>query len=194
MDFLEEIQKQTERLIAELKWDDDQVNAFISQANRAISKTQNASNDETDSSLVTHSADYSGAFILFGGWTEICDHTVPSGTRGHKLYLAFGGLGVGGWDGDCDIEVDTEGSFEHDGKSYYTPTKHYGNNDWDGYNTAFTWFYDHVKSFMFMYLPVFMQPIPVFVYFDSSSNEIGISVPSCSISIGVGGGSVEVKS
>lgn len=50
-----------------------------------------------------------------------------------------------------------------------------------------------MKSFMFMYLPQFIQPIPVFVYFDGSSNKIGISVPNVSLSTGLGGGSVKVK-
>lgn len=51
-----------------------------------------------------------------------------------------------------------------------------------------------LKSFMFMYLPVFAQPIPVFVYFDKDSNRIGVSVPSVSLSCGVGGGTAKVKS
>lgn len=33
--------------------------------------------------------------ILFGGWTKIFDSVIPSGTRGHELYLAFGGVGAG---------------------------------------------------------------------------------------------------
>ena len=66
-------------------------------------------------------------------------------------------------------------------------------NDWESYNSGFDWFHDHVKSFMFMYLPIFAQPIPVFAYFDSNSNRIGVSVPNCSLSIGIGGGTVKVE-
>lgn len=108
------IQQQTERLISELKWNDKQIENFIVKVNNAVTKRlENNANDETDSSLVVHPAKYSGGFILFGGWTKIFDNIVPSGTLGHELYLAFGGLGAGGWNGDCDIELDTEGSFSY---------------------------------------------------------------------------------
>lgn len=193
--MLQEIQKQTERLIKELMWNDDQISSFITKANNAIlKKGKMLKNDDTDDSLVCHSAHYSGGFILFGGWTKIFDECVSAGQRGHELYLEFGGLGAGGWKGNCDIELNTEGTFEHNGKCYNIPTNHNGNNDWNGYNTAFTWFYDNVKSFMFMYLPQFCQPIPIFCYFDKHSNQIGISVPNCSLSCGIGGGTVKVKS
>lgn len=173
MDTLELIAKNTERLIKEFHWTEYQRERFIETANLAVSKmlakrSKQAINEETDNSLVVHEATYSGAFILFGGWTQIYDSTIPSGTRGHELYLAFGGVGVGGWSGDCDIELMTEGTF--------------------------TWFHDKVESFAFMYLPILAQPIPVFVYFDSSSTQIGLSVPDYSLSIGVGGGTVSVKS
>ncbi len=196
MNLLNAIQEQTERLIIELQWDNDQINNFVHQVNQSIrsnSGKNSGRNEETSNILVCHPGKYSGGFILFGGWTKIYDNLVPSGTRGHELYLAFGGLGAGGWSGDCDIEVMTEGSFEHEGKRYFIPVNHYGGNDWNGYQTAYTWFYDHVKSFMFMYLPVFAQPIPVFVYFDGSSNRIGLSVPNASLSIGIGGGTVTVE-
>lgn len=194
--MLNEIQKQTERIIQELQWSDEQVNAFIEKANRAINRNMElaVTNNELNNSLVTHPATYSGGFILFGGWTKIFDKTIPSGTRGHELYLAFGGIGAGGWKGKCDIEINTEGSFSHKGQDYAIPINHYGNDDWDGYNTGFQWFHDKVKSFMFMYLPAFCQPIPIFVYFDSKSHQIGVSVPNCSLSCGIGGGSVKVES
>lgn len=108
--------------------------------------------------------------------------------------MAFGGLGAGGWKGNCDIELLTEGSFEHNGIRYAIPINHEGNNDWEGYNRGFEWFYNNVKSFMFMYLPQFVQPIPIFVYFDRNSKRIGISVPNASLSCGIGGGTVTVKS
>lgn len=195
--MIDKIQEQTERLIRELQWDENQINSFVEQANKTIGvkmASRGVASNECDNSLVTHPATYSGGFILFGGWTHIYDKLVKSGTRGHELYLAFGGLGAGGWSGDCDIEIMTEGVFSYGGKTYAKPINHYGNDDFEGYKTGFQWFYDHVKSFMFMYLPVFMQPIPVFVYFDSGSKQIGISVPNCSLSIGIGGGSVTVKS
>ena len=195
MSLLLEIQNQTERIISELQWDESEITKFIQQANTAILKhTNTASNDELNYSLVTHDATYSGGFILFGGWTKIYDKTVPSGTRGHELYLAFGGLGAGGWKGNCDIELLTEGSFEHNGIRYAIPIHHEGNDDWEGYNRGFEWFYNNVKSFMFMYLPQFVQPIPIFVYFDRNSKRIGISVPNASLSCGIGGGTVTVKS
>jgi len=200
MILLEKIQEQSERLIDELKWDNEQVSSLIYQVNQTIAKNLStgqglAGNNETDSSLVTHAASYSGGFILFGGWTYIYDKVVPPGTRGHELYLAFGGLGAGGWSGDCDIEICMkEGTFEHNGKLYFMPESHYGNDDWSGYGTGYQWFYDHVKSFMFMYMPQFMQPVPIFVYFDGGSHKIGISVPNVSLSVGIGGGSVTVKS
>lgn len=196
--MLEKIHEQTERLIRELNWSEEQITGFINQANQAIAKNSSngvlqAANSSPDNKLVTHDASYSGGFILFGGWTYIYDKLVPAGTRGHELYLAFGGLGAGGWSGDCDIElILEEGAIDHDGKSYYAPKYHYYANDWAGYNTGFQWFYDHVKSFMFMYMPQFFQPVPIFVYFDGSSNRIGISVPNASLSVGIGGGTVSV--
>lgn len=196
--MLTKIQKQTERFINDLKWNEEQINSLVSQTNRVISKNLGANNtndDRPNDSLVTHPARYDGGFIVFGGWTNIYDQIIPAGTRGHRLYLAFGGLGVGGWKGDCDIELKLKDeTFTHNGMRYYAPANHYGNNDWDGHSTGYQWFYDNVKSFMFMYLPVFMQPIPVFVYFDGHSNSIGISVPNCSLSVGIGGGTVSVKS
>lgn len=208
MEYLSAIQAQTERLIKELNWTNDEIEKFISSANSAISNNiiksickntnkqivVNNLESEMDNSLVTHAANYDGGFILFGGWTNIYDKTISQGTRGHKLYLAFGGVGVGGWNGSCDIELLIEGGIDHDQRRYYTPQYHYGNNDWEGYNTGFQYFHDHVVSFMFMYLPQFMQPIPIFVYFDGNSNKLGISVPDCSLSCGIGGGTVSVKS
>ena len=193
--MLQAIQKQSERLIRELNWSEKQIQDFIDNVNAALTRKYGSeSDDSTDSSLVCHSASYSGGFILVGGWTKIYDKCVPSGQRGHELYLAFGGLGAGGWSGDCDIELITEGTFTYEGKVYNIPSNHYDNNDWEGYRTSFTWFYEHVKSFMFMYLPQFLQTIPVFCYFDKDSNRIGLSVPNCSISCGIGGGTVQVKS
>lgn len=193
--LLDQIHAQTLRVMGELKWSDAQIKEFASQVNRAISRKDISlkTDDETDWSLVTHDAEYSGAFIFLGGWTHIYDKVIPAGQRGHELYLAFGGLGAGGWDGDCDIEIMTDGSTVHDGKRYSIPVNHYGKYDWEDYKTGFQWFHDNVKSFMFMYLPIFIQPIPVFVYFDGDSKQIGISVPNCSLSCGIGGGSVEVR-
>lgn len=197
--MLSKIEAQTNRIIQELKWSEKEINKFVEDVNRALkrnSESKNGENDSTDNSLVVHAADYSGGFILFGGWTKIYDHVIPSGTRGHELYLAFGGVGAGGWKGKCDIELSTEGTFDHEGRSYLKPVNYYADrgSDWNNYSSAFNWFHDHVKSFMFMYLPVFAQPIPIFCYFDSKSNQIGISVPDCSLSIGIGGGSVKVES
>lgn len=196
-EFLDKIQEYTESLIKELKWDEKEVESLVNVVNKSFEKKLNASNggNEPDNSLVVHPGNYSGGFVLFGGWTTIYDHVIPAGTLGHELYLAFGGLGVGGWSGDCDIELITDGTFEYEGVSYVKP-KYYDKEKegWEAYNTGFKWFHENVKSFAFMYLPVFLQPIPVFAYFDKNSNRIGISVPSCSISIGVGGGSVTVKS
>jgi hypothetical protein len=193
--MLKAIQKQSERLVRELNWNEKQIQDFIDSVNDAFKRKCSGENDEAvDNSLVYHSASYSGGFILFGGWTKIYDKCVPSGQRGHELYLAFGGFGAGGWSGDCDIELITEGTFMHEGKTYNIPSNHYGNNDWDGYRTAFSWFYNNVESFMLIYFPQFFQPIPVFCYFDKHSNRIGISVPNRSISCGIGGGTVQVKS
>lgn len=196
-EFLNKIQEYTEFLIKELKWDEKEIESFVSVVNKTFEKRCNTSNggNESDNSLVVHPGNYSGGFILFGGWTKIYDHVIPAGTLGHELYLAFGGLGAGGWSGDCDIELITDGTFKHDGVTYVKPKYFYEhNNEWDSYNSGFKWFHDNVKSFSFMYLPVFLQPIPVFAYFDKSSKRIGISVPNCSFSLGVGGGSVTVKS
>lgn len=198
MDSLELLAKNSERLIKEFNWSKKQYDELVGTVNAAVNRALSTGkdNDETDNSLVVHEADYSGAFILFGGWTEIYDHAIPSGTRGHELYLAFGGVGVGGWSGACDIELMTEGTFTYDSKTYNKPINYYSDaskSEWEQYNTAFAWFHDHVKSFAFMYLPLFAQPIPVFVYFDSDSNQIGLSIPDYSLSIGVGGGTVSVK-
>lgn len=188
------IEQNTLRMMEDLKWSQKEVDDLVDKVNKTFKKRENLSDDDTDNSLVVHNANYSGGFILFGGWTKIFDHTIPSGTRGHELYLAFGGVGAGGWSGDCDIELLEEGSIIHDGKTYVIPQNYYDKgNDWDSYQTGFAWFHDHVKSFMFMYLPQFIQPIPVFVYFDSGSNRIGISVPNCSFSTGIGGGTVKVE-
>lgn len=188
-------------MIKELNWDEDEIYQFVETVNKVFNKRtiQTRSvmgNEEPDNSLVVHPATYSGGFILFGGWTKIFDSKIPAGTRGHELYLAFGGLGVGGWNGDCDIELITEGTFVHEGKTYNKPVHFYDegkDKEWESYNSGFKWFHDNVKSFMFMYLPIFAQPIPVFAYFDKNNVRIGVSVPNSSLSIGIGGGTVKVE-
>lgn len=194
MGRLEKIQKRSEKFIREAGWTQEETDRLVKQVNEIFTVKAGQAN-ENDNSLVVHPATYSGGFIVFGGWTKIYDKTVPSGTRGHELYLAFGGVGAGGWSGECDIEIMTEGTIEHDGKTYARPIHYYTDrgSDWDNCRSGYEWFYNHVKSFMFMYLPQFIQPIPVFVYFDGSSNKIGISVPNVSLSTGLGGGSVKVK-
>lgn len=196
--MLKKIEKQTRKFFKKHQWSEAEIEKFVSNVNDIFKRRseKNLQDEDIDNSLVVHAANYSGGFIVFGGWTQIYDHVIPQGQRGHELYLAFGGLGVGGWSGDCDIELITEGSFVHEGRRYRTPVFYYSDrgSEWDCYCSSYEWFYDHVKSFMFMYLPIFAQPIPVFCYFDSGSQKIGISVPDCSLSIGVGGGSVSVRS
>lgn len=139
--FLEKIQEKTVSVIKELNWDENEVNQFVKSVNNAFAKRvrNGVINGGPDNSLVVHPATYSGGFILFGGWTKIFDGKITSGTHGHELYLAFGGLGVGGWNGDCGIELITEGTFEHDGKTYNKPVHFYDKgNDWESYNAAST--------------------------------------------------------
>ena len=193
---LDAIYQNTKRMLEDMNWSQEQIDELVASVNRIMERKMNPkSNDETSSALVTHAADYSGGFIVFGGWTKFFDHTIPAGTRGHELYLAFGGLGVGGWCGDCDIEINCAGSYLHNGVRYFMPKNYYDKgNEWDSICSGFEWFHDNVKSFMYMYMPQFLQPIPVFVYFDKHSSSIGISVPSCNLSVGIGGGTVEVES
>ena len=193
---LDAIYQNTKRMMEDLNWSQEQIDELVNSVNRIMARRSGEADDDApDNALVTHVADYSGGFIVFGGWTKIFDHTIPAGTKGHELYLAFGGLGVGGWSGDCDIELIINGTCSHDGKRYLAPQYCYDRgNAWDSARSGFEWFHDNVKSFMYMYLPQFMQPIPVFVYFDKHSTKIGMSVPFCNLSFGIGGGTVEVES
>lgn len=193
MDFLPAIQKQTEWAIKELGWTQEQIDDFVNLVNSAMS--ENTATDVVDT-LVYHPAKYEGGFIVFGGWTRVFDQNIKKGLRGHELYLAFGGLGIGGWSGNASIQLTTdEQKFTHDGKLYKVPKYHYNKGDkWTSYNTGFEWFHDNVKSFMFMYLPVFEQDFPIFAYYDGKSRQIGLTLPSASISIGMGGGTVDVRS
>lgn len=54
----------------------------------------------------SHRCKMNGAFIVLGGYIKIYDDEVPAGMRGHELYLAFGGVGVGGMDGDGILTID----------------------------------------------------------------------------------------
>ena len=188
---LKRIERKTRKFMKKNNWSEQDVNDLVDFVNKVTEGL-----GDTNDSLVVHKATYSGGFIVFGGWTKIFDCVIPSGTRGHELYLAFGGLGVGGWSGDCDIELITESSYTKDGTTYSIPKYHYNDSqdEFENYQTGFRYFHDNVKSFMFMYLPQFIQPIPIFVYFDSSSTRLGISVPNVSLSTGMGGGTVKVES
>ena len=195
---LDAIHQNTMRMIEDLKWSQQEIDDFVNTVNGMFERQMGKVNDSVDTSLVVHDAKYSGGFILVGGWTQIYDATIQSGTRGHELYLKFGGLGAGGWKGKCDIELITDGTVIHDGKYYSKPKAEYcydqgEDKAWETAQTGFNWFHDHVKSFMFMYLPQFIQAFPIFVYFDGSSNRIGVSIPSASISCGIGGGTVKVE-
>lgn len=112
------------------------------------------------------------AFIVLGGYATITDYSVPEGTRGHKLELSFGGLGVGGICSDGVISIRTD--------------------SWEE-------FYDNVHSFA--YLATAPSPdIPTsklahtgIIFYDSNSKIVGVATPDNSADIGAGGGSVSVK-
>lgn len=191
---LKRLEKKTLKFLKKNNYTEEDINKLIDDVNTIFARR--SKDDGEDTSLVVHDAKYSGGFILFGGWTKIFDSVIPSGARGHELYLAFGGVGAGGWSGKCDIELIEDGTIEHNGITYIVPSYHYKNSkdDFENYSTGFDYFHDNVKSFMFMYLPQFIQNVPVFVYYDKHSNRLGVSVPSASIASGIGGGSVKVES
>lgn len=126
-------------------------------------------------SVVKHPANYSGGFILFGGWIKVFDLDVPGGTRGHELYLAFGGLGAGGWSGNGDLCV------------YMDKVA-----DWND-------FYNRVRSFM--YVDIFDaedpddDPGPGLLFYDGHSTVIGgLAFGEGCHCFGVSGGTVKVES
>lgn len=137
-------------------------------------------NDELEE-ITVHKAHYEGGFILVGGWCKIWDDNIPSGTKGHQLYLRFGGLGVGGWKGNGEIDLILE-----DGSN--TPKYTYGKDP----TKAWDWFRDNVKSCMLMYLPQFIQPFPIYAFFDKHSREIAVFIPNVAPASFIGGASVEV--
>lgn len=192
MNYLNEIYEQTQRTVKKLGWSDDEINSLISQVNERMTKNvqNNVVSAVSNEDLMRHTGKYDGGFILFGGWTNIYDNAIPSGTKGHHLYLAFGGLGVGGWNGNCDINL-VPANAKYEGKE--VPRYHYGNDDWEGFKTGFKWFHDNVKSFMYMYWPIFEQEVAIFVFFDKDSQRIAYSVPGANLSVGMGGGTVTVK-
>ncbi len=120
-----------------------------------------------------HSCHMDGAFILLGGYVRIVDNETPEGTRGHELRLYIGGVGVGGMDCDGVLHINT-GSWEE--------------------------FYNRVVSFAYLALaPSFNVPASqlghtALCFYDGSSNPLGYALPNVSIDIGLGGGTVEVKS
>lgn len=120
-----------------------------------------------------HRCHMDGAFIIVGGYLRIYDNEVPKGTRGHELYLAFGGLGIGGMDGDGVLHINTD--------------------SWED-------FYNRVKSFAYMAaapspeIPDHRLAHTVIAFYDGHSNTLGYAMPDLSVDIGVAGGTVKVKS
>lgn len=121
----------------------------------------------------SHRCKMNGAFIVLGGYIKIYDDEVPAGMRGHELYLAFGGVGVGGMDGDGILTIDV--------------------SSWEE-------FYNKVHSFAYIAMvptldiPTSKLAHTAIVFFDSNSNKIGYAVPDVSGDLGIAGGTVTVKS
>ncbi len=120
-----------------------------------------------------HKCHIDGAFILLGGYIRIFDSNVPSGQRGHELYLKFGGLGIGGMDGNGVLRNDL--------------------NSWDE-------FYDKVDRFLYIAgapsldVPISDLAHTLISFRDKNDNIIGYAIPDVSGDIGIAGGTVEVKS
>jgi len=173
-------------------------------------KAEKAGEEPLDG-LVSHAGNYSGAFILFGGWMKVYDHTIPAGTRGHELYCAMGGVGASGWKGDCLIQIASppawimgpDGSRNTFPKYWYKAdgsTGQYKEGDsstapsWKEAQTGWKWFLDKVKSFMYLSAEQFMAPCPIIAMYNSSSDHIGSVIPKAALSAAIGGGTVKVKS
>lgn len=120
-----------------------------------------------------HSCHMDGAFIVFGGYLRIYDNEVPEGTRGHELYLSFGGVGVGGMDGHGVLSIEGD--------------------SWEE-------FYNSVDTFAYIALspdpdhPDSRMAHTAIVFFDGHHHVLGHAYPDISADIGLAGGSVEVKS
>lgn len=135
--------------------------------------------DESKSRIVTpsfkdtHRCKMDGAFIILGGYIHIYDNEVPSGQRGHELYLKFGGLGVGGMDGEGTLNIKL---------------------------SSWSEFYDKISSFAYlavapsMEIPTSKLAHTVIVFYNSHSHIIGYAIPDVSADIGIAGGTVTVKS
>ena len=120
-----------------------------------------------------HRCQMSGAFIVVGGYIRIYDNEIPAGQRGHELYLKFGGLGIGGMDGDGTLTIKV--------------------SSWDE-------FYNRVDTFAYfaiapsLDIPTSKLAHTAIVFYDSNRNSLGYAVPDVSGDIGIAGGSVTVKS
>lgn len=120
-----------------------------------------------------HKCHIDGAFIIVGGYIRIFDSNVPSGNRGHELYLKFGGVGIGGMNGSGVL--------------------HNNLNSWDE-------FYDRVDRFFYMAMaPSLEVPIStlahtLIAFLDKNSHCVGYAIPDVSGDLGIAGGTVEVKS
>lgn len=129
----------------------------------------------------SHSCQMNGAFIVFGGYIQIYDNEVPAGQHGHELYLAFGGVGIGGMHGAGTLST-----------------------------TLSSWEEFHTKVDSFFYLAVSPPPdistkisfdpstsklaFTIIEFRDSKGNTIGHAIPSLSFDVGIASGSVTVKS
>lgn len=121
----------------------------------------------------THRCKMDGTFIILGGYIRIYDNEVPSGQRGHELYLKFGGLGVGGMDGGGTLNIKL---------------------------SSWSEFYNKISSFAYLAaapsieVPSSKLAHTVIVFYDSNSHIIGYAIPDVSADIGMAGGTVIVKS
>lgn len=151
-----------------------------------LRETESAENTKDASDFyVKHEGEYSGGFIIFGGWTKIFDYTIPEGTWGHELYCSFEGLGVGGWNGHCYLQIPVEGVFTVNGVEYQKPVNFYNNDP----TTGWKYFLDHVISCM-----VTGDALTNFIFFDGSSNVVGhCYFEDGGVSLSIGGGTVTVE-